>query len=123
MHLIIGGAYQGKLDYAKENFNIGDSIHICKDVTIDFSKKCIYNVEDFTLACVRAGIEAKDYFKEHSDEWKDSIIISTDIFCGVVPIDVDIRAMREMHGRLLVYLTKKADTVTRIFCGLGQRLK
>ena len=38
MILIIGGAYQGKLDFAKETFGITDTdVHICSEVEIDFS--------------------------------------------------------------------------------------
>ena len=49
MTLIIGGAYQGKLDYAKEVFGITDGdVHICDAGNIDFSKRCIYKIEEFT---------------------------------------------------------------------------
>ena len=38
MILIIGGAYQGKLDFAKEAFGITDSdVYICDTGEIDFS--------------------------------------------------------------------------------------
>ena len=40
MILIIGGAYQGKLDFAKEAFGITDEdVFVCKDSEIDFSKR------------------------------------------------------------------------------------
>ena len=43
MILIIGGAYQGKLDFAKEAFGITDGdVHTCGAGEIDFSKRCIY---------------------------------------------------------------------------------
>ena len=49
MTLIIGGAYQGKLDFAKETFGIADSdVYICGTGEIDFSKRCIYKIEEFT---------------------------------------------------------------------------
>ena len=49
MILIVGGAYQGKLDFAKETFGITDSdVHICDTGEIDFSKRCIYKIEEFT---------------------------------------------------------------------------
>ena len=48
MILIIGGAYQGKLDFAKENFDIADAdVHICGAGDIDFSKRCIYKSRNF----------------------------------------------------------------------------
>lgn len=134
MDFIIGGAYQGKLDIAKRKFGISEDeifecslgdggISIGENEYIDFSKRCIYHIERFALYCVRNGIEAKDYFEEHKSEWKDAVVICEDIFCGVVPIDPDMRAWREMCGRLCTYLVREADSVTRVFCGLEQTLK
>ena len=41
MILIIGGAYQGKLDFAKETFGVTDAdVYICGEDEIDFSKRC-----------------------------------------------------------------------------------
>ena len=49
MILIIGGAYQGKLDFAKEAFGITDAdIYACSTDEIDFSKRCIDQIEEFT---------------------------------------------------------------------------
>ncbi len=124
MDFIIGGAYQGKLDVARRKFKISVSdIFICGECDIDFSKKCIYGVDKFSLYCVKNGIEAKEYFELHKAEWQDSVIICDDIFCGVVPIDSTLRSWREMTGRLCTYLTENARTVTRVFCGLEQQLK
>ena len=44
MVLIIGGAYQGKLEFAKETLGITD-VYTCNDDEIDFSKDCIYHFE------------------------------------------------------------------------------
>ena len=45
MVLIIGGAYQGKLDYAKDTFGITDAdVHTCGSEEIDFSKRFIYRM-------------------------------------------------------------------------------
>ncbi len=126
MHLIVGGAYQGKLGIAKNKFGFTDNqVFTCTDETseLDFSKKCIYHVEKFSLYCTRNGIEAAQYFKDHRDEWADSVIICEDIFCGVVPIDAELRAWREMTGRLSIYLSNESESVTRVFCGLEQKLK
>ena len=124
MILIIGGAYQGKLDYAKETFHLKEEwIYECADTEIDFSKSCINGIEEFCFACVKKGIEPLDYFRENEDKWHSSILICEDIFCGVVPLGADLREWRQATGRLCKYLSQRADTVMRIFCGLGQRLK
>ena len=50
-------------------------------------------------------------------------MICQDIFCGVVPMGAELRAWRQDTGRLCQYLAGEADRVSRIFCGLEQRLK
>ena len=124
MILIIGGAYQGKLDFAKEVFGIMDSdVHICDAGEIDFSKRCIYALEEFTLACVQEEKDPKAYLQEHRKAWENSIFICQDFFCGVVPMEAETRQWRQVTGRLVQYLSREADQVSRIFCGLEQRLK
>lgn len=125
MELIIGGAFQGKTEYAKENLGISDGdIFVCqKDFAPELDKKCISHIERFSFWCVEHGIEPSEYFFEHAENIDDMIIISDDISCGVVPINKTERAWREANGRLLIKLSKKAEHVTRIFCGLSQRLK
>ena len=120
MILIIGGAYQGKLDFAKERFDITDTdIYICGDDEVDFSKRCIYKIEEFTAQ----SDDPIGYFEAHREDWQDSILILQDIFCGVVPMGAENRAWRQRTGRLAQYLSKEAQQVSRIFCGLEQRLK
>lgn len=120
MILIIGGAYQGKLDCAKEVFGIADSdVYTCGTGEIDFSKRCICKIEEFTYD----HPDPIGYFQTHRDEWKDSILILQDIFCGVVPMGAETRAWRQRTGRLSQYLSREATQVSRIFCGLEQRLK
>ena len=46
MILIIGGAYQGKRDFAKTAFGVTEEeIFSCADGEIDFSKRCIVHIE------------------------------------------------------------------------------
>lgn len=124
MILIIGGAYQGKLEYAKTAYNLshGD-IFTCSDREIDFSRRCVDRIEEFTYACVRNEIDAVDYFRARHDQWQDSILICREITGGVVPLGADMRAWRQMTGKLCRYLSGEARQVTRVFCGLEQRLK
>ena len=124
MILIIGGAYQGKLEYAKRTFSLEqEEICFCGESDVDFSKRCIYQLEEFTLFCVEQGIEPTAYFRQTQDKWRNSILICQDIFCGVVPMESKLRLWRQETGRLAQYLTAEADQVIRVFCGLEQRLK
>ncbi len=125
MDLIIGGAYQGKLDYAKRKYGLEeDGIFTCSENSdISFDRRCINSIQEFTLHCVREGLDATEIFRARKNKWENSILICEDIFCGVVPLGADIRAWREMTGRLCAYLSSEANSVTRIFCGLEQKLK
>ena len=114
MILIIGGAYQGKTDFAKSKFNLTDEdIFDCTDKTeIDTTKKCITHLEQ--------------YIKNNKEPFvpkEDQIIICDDIFCGVVPINPTDRAWREETGRVCARLSEEATEVYRVFCGLEQKLK
>ena len=120
MILIIGGAYQGKLDFAKDTFGITDvDVFTCSTGEINFSKRCIYKIEEFTYG----HPDPIGYFQTHREEWQDNILILQDVFCGVVPMGAENRAWRQNTGRLSQYLSKEASQVSRIFCGLEQRLK
>ena len=120
MILIIGGAWQGKLEFAKETFGITDAdVFICTCGEIDFSKRCIYCAEEFALH----HPDPIGYLDAHRALWQDSVIILRDMFCGVVPCSPEERAWRQKTGRLAQYLGREAERVSRIFCGLEQRLK
>ena len=124
MHLIIGGVYQGKRQYMAEHFKLSDdSIFSCTGAVIDFEKDGIYGLDVFSLACTDLGIDPVEYFDANRDKWKNAVISSADISCGVVPINKTHRLWREVHGRLLMYLASNAESVTRMFCGLPQVIK
>ena len=120
MILIIGGAWQGKLDFVKENFGVTQAdIHTCGGGDVDFSKRCVYKIEEFTFS----HPDPVGYFRANREAWERSILICEDIFCGVVPMGAENRAWRQKTGRLCQYLAGEAERVSRIFCGLEQRLK
>lgn len=124
MILIIGGAYQGKLEYAKTTLRISENdIFTCTDTKIDFSKRCICNLEAFTQACIAEDKDPIAYFRANHASWQEHILICRDIFCGVVPLGAEQRAWRQSTGWLCQYLAHEASQVSRIFCGLEQRLK
>ena len=130
MILIFGGAYQGKTDYAKSEFNI-EKVWDCSGGTPDFTADCICGIENFVMDCVKNGVEAREYFREHREEWNradgidgpEKVFVITDTSQGVVPVDADVRAAREMNGRLMIYLAEEASEVHRVFCGIGRRIK
>ncbi|WP_250277451.1 P-loop NTPase family protein [[Clostridium] colinum] len=126
MILIIGGAYQGKLSYAKDKFNIDDSnVFFCddKNIQIDFNKKIIANIDKFILAMIKNNKEPIIYIKENIDRFRDKIITCEDISCGIVPIEYEMRLLRESIGHSLSILSKNSDKVVRLFCGIPMEIK
>lgn len=123
MILIFGGAYQGKLDYAKNNYDAKTVCDCSAGGTPDFTKDIICGLEGFALECARQGREAADFFRNTEEKWQDKILICTDVSQGVVPVDPVLRAFREMNGRMMLYLAGEAEQVVRVFCGIGRREK
>lgn len=64
-----------------------------------------------------------DWFSERREAWQDKVLIMTDVSQGIVPMDPELRAFREMNGRLMLRLAAEASEVHRVFCGIGKRVK
>lgn len=124
MVLVFGGAYNGKLDFVKEQFNVSeDDIFYCGVNEIDFSKKVICGLHKFTYNNILKEINSLQYIKENINLFKDKIIISDEISSGIVPLKKEDRMWREETGRCLQYLSKKSSCVYRIFCGIPTIIK
>ena len=109
MRLIIGGAHQGKLDYA---LSLG---YTMADVATSLStdKPVLYGLQNLTRD--DPNLSAADLCFE--------IIICDELGCGVVPLDRADREWRERTGRLCCELAAKANRVDRVFCGLAMQIK
>ena len=120
MIFIIGGAYQGKLDFAKNILGITDAdVFFCEGGDVDFTKRCICSLEKFAANCT----DPVTFFEENREKWRDSVLIMRDISCGVVPMGAEDRSSIRHAGKLAQYLGERAERVSRIFCGLELRLK
>lgn len=154
MILIIGGAYQGKKEFARQQLGI-QTIFECgapahgtpagaaetngapeapvhnapahPDKSLDFSADAISALEEFTWNCCTEDpaerLEAAALMRARRDEWREKVLIITDVSQGIVPMDARTRAFREMNGRLMIYLASEAEEVYRVFCGIGKRIK
>ena len=108
-----------KLDYAKAQFSLTDSdVFFCSECPVlDLTKRCIYGFEQYLRACAQSSILPQTEYPA------ETVLICEDIFCGIVPMEDLERKWRDLAGRTLTVLASKANTVTRIFCGLPQQLK
>lgn len=130
MILIIGGAYQGKLAYAKEHLGLNEediyrigTLASIEDGLKSLSYPVLYGMEHWIHAMAVDGEDGLNYIKDRQELFQDKIIICEDNSCGVVPINETERAYREMAGQILTYWSQNADCVIRVFCGIGTVLK
>ena len=128
MVLIIGGAYQGKLDYAKNEYELTDEdVFTCDEnsTAVGFDEKVIDHFERYILALIKAGQvpERAVGMQIRAGRYKNKIIICDDISQGLVPMDKTERAWREGVGRTMVKVSEQADKVVRLFCGIPEILK
>lgn len=125
MILIVGGAYQGKLDYVLENYGKDKLIYNCsrEEIEMDFSKDIINSFHLLVLSQMKESINTIEYLQGNINRLEDKIIITEDISCGVVPIDKEMRLWREVLGRSICYLSKESDEVIRVFYGIGNKIK
>ncbi|MBO4458909.1 MAG: bifunctional adenosylcobinamide kinase/adenosylcobinamide-phosphate guanylyltransferase [Butyrivibrio sp.] len=119
--LIVGGAGQGKLEFAK-----------C--ITGAFSREdvCIYDVKD-AADKVPGGYKIYRHAErlargtdKSAEELarlfpKEAVVICEDITCGIVPIDATDRKWRKDAGRLMQALSR-GRKVFRVICGIGEEI-
>lgn len=141
MILITGGAYQGKLEFAKS---------ICKKaepVVAEGERAALAELEQahiiaqFHLYIRRLMMENKNKQEDRNQQGNiqedqieeqvqkliqknpDVILELTQLGCGVVPIDDFERSYREKAGRIGCMLAKQAEQVWMVNAGIGMRLK
>jgi adenosylcobinamide kinase/adenosylcobinamide-phosphate guanylyltransferase len=124
MRLIIGGAYQGKLEFAMEKYHQyvvaeGSTCSVQDVLTCGilnrfeiFIKRNFSNVE-----------EVSRFLDRLLSENPHIIVVCNEVGCGVVPVEKSERAYRELVGRACCEVSKRAETVERVFCGLGVCVK
>lgn len=126
--LVFGGAYNGKLGFVKDKFNIKEENIFTvndelNDIYIDYSKKVINDFHKFTYKLSLKNIDAIDFIMENSESFKDKIIICDDISQGIVPLKKEDRLWRENTGKCLQYLSNNSKRVYRVFCGIPTVIK
>ena len=124
MILVLGGAFNGKLDFVKEEFEVSEEdIFYCNEDKINFSKKVICGLHKFTYFNVTNEKSSIEFIKNNIKLFKNKIIICDDISSGIVPLKKEDRIWREETGKCLQYLSKESSKVYRVFCGIPSVIK
>ena len=124
MILVIGGAFQGKRQFAREISGLEDWAdgRICG--------------EDELVTC-GGMVDFHEYIRNRLAEGRDCtgipervmranpgvVLTANELGCGVVPVDAFDRRYRETVGRVCTGLAAEAEAVYRVICGIGVRIK
>lgn len=145
MHLVIGGAYQGKKEYVKKKYSIEES-DIWQDgyPVADGQWRCINGLHKIIRGVMKnlmnddseeqkARNDAQrienyvnhitDYLLTMTVHTPDLIFVCDEVGNGIVPMEKAERDYRECVGRVLCVLAGEADTVERVHCGIPQKIK
>lgn len=106
MIFVTGPLYAGKRDCVRRLFSLSEE---------EFSQKAVWDVQDLAEPGKIEELVQKLSAKE--------IVITTEVGCGVIPVDAAERRKREAAGQLACALAREADTVIRVCCGIPQFLK
>lgn len=124
MILFFGGAYNGKLEFVKEKYDISnEEIFFSRDENLEFEKKVICGLHMFTRACILKKLDPLKLIKNNMELLQDKIIICDEINSGIVPMEKLDREWREATGRILQFLSKNSSDIYRIFFGIEEKIK
>lgn len=125
MRMIIGGAFQGKGAYARQQYpdiawidgtscSLEELYNAQGIIKFHEYLKRVMQVDETLLSVISDRL-----MKENPE----IIIISEEIGCGLVPVDAFERRYREQAGRICTQLAAVCDRVDRVVCGIGMSIK
>ena len=124
MRMIIGGAFQGKKEYAQKEYpgiRWVDGAACSEEELLQCE-----GVYHFHLY-IRKSMEKYEEMRLFADriirENPQIVIITDEIGYGLVPIDAFERRYREETGRICTRLAAFSERVDRVVCGIGLPIK
>lgn len=126
MKLIIGGAYQGKMDYVMRKYKItaekiADGAALNVSEISDF--ECINNFHLLVKSLLENSKNPIEFTEKILLKNRGVIIILNEIGNGIIPLDRSERIWREEVGRVGCFLAERAESVERIICGAAVKIK
>ncbi|MEZ0481971.1 bifunctional adenosylcobinamide kinase/adenosylcobinamide-phosphate guanylyltransferase [Planococcus sp. SSTMD024] len=126
MHIVFGGAFNGKRAYVKENMKLESSVWLEGELPGMGEPAVIAGLERWIRKQLEQKRPEQDILaaiRELAESGGERIWILTDISRGIVPIDPLEREWRDVTGRSYQYLFGKAQHITRIWYGIPQTIK
>lgn len=124
MILIIGGAYQGKQQFAREISGLEDWAdgRVCGEEEIDSCGGMLY-FHEYIRNRLAKGQDCTELARRIALNNPEAVLVANELGCGVVPVDPFDRRYRETVGRVCTGLAAEAEAVYRVVCGIGVRIK
>ena len=120
MRMYIGGAYQGKLSYAKQqnpDIKWRDGASCTLEELLE--AQGVYRFQEF----IRKHMEIEDLAEQLIQENPRLVIVTDEIGYGLVPVEEEARNFRERTGRICTKLAAHCERVERIVCGISTRIR
>ena len=120
MELVVGGSFQGKLDYVRKKWNKDSPVRIINGLHRYVLR---YMREQNTADTEEIEKAFREWLEQLLIQYPSLVIICDEVGYGVVPMEEKERAYREVVGRLLCFLAQRADCMERIVAGMPIRIK
>ena len=124
MEMVIGGAYQGKSEYAKKQYpqlSWADGNSVTEEELMN--AQGVTDFQQYIRRELKAGKDVSDLAEEIIKNNPALILVSQEVGYGVVPVDAFDRKYREAVGRVCTKLAAYSHKVTRVVCGIGTVIK
>lgn len=126
MKLVIGGAFQGKTQYAEQTYRVQTEEWLdgrtCQLSQI-YTGKAIHHFHQYLRRQMDLGQDLSIFTEKLKKENPQLILVTDEVGYGIVPMDAGERAWREQCGRVCTRLAKEAEEVIRVQCGIGVKIK
>lgn len=141
MHVVLGGAYNGKANWVRRTYNTDQTVQwisayekeaFPERISTKNSLLVIEGIEQWLYNEVTSGKWCRDNGTTIIAGWqawvdahkeRQLVVIGTDISKGVVPLKAEKREWRDMTGWFYQDLVKVCGRFDLIWYGINQRLK
>ena len=110
MILVVGGAFQGKKEFARE---------LAAEKKLQVVNYFHHQIQKL----LEDGEDVRDYIQNLLEKTPNVVIVRDEVGAGVVPVERSDREYRETIGLAGQLLAKEAREVYRVVCGIGVRIK
>jgi adenosylcobinamide kinase / adenosylcobinamide-phosphate guanylyltransferase len=123
MHVIIGGAHNGKREFVRKLLSEEDISWYEGEIPAPGNDAVVLaGLENWLAHCELSEEKATDLIIK-AVENRRAIVILTDISRGIVPMDANLRKLRDTCGRVYQRLFAEASEVTKVWYGIPQNIK